>query len=165
MITNTFVEVILNNKAMQTISAETKLKKYSGMSPRQTYYLTVISVDPLSANLIKWSNTLKQFLGNLPTNCLSVFDHLVGFALKGLRQSINPVINCFSVEISKVCLYKAKTYIVDIQYVTNKIYLFEIILSTARKGARKENLLKIHGFQFSALSHKSLNVIEWRTNL
>ena len=23
-----------------------------------------------------WSNTLKQFVGNLPTNCLSVFDQL-----------------------------------------------------------------------------------------
>ena len=25
-----------------------------------------------------------QFVGNLPTNCLSVFDHFVGLALKGL---------------------------------------------------------------------------------
>ena len=38
--------------------------------------------NPLSANLTKWSNTLKQFVGNLPRNCLSVFDHFVGFALK-----------------------------------------------------------------------------------
>ena len=38
----------------------------------------------LSANPIKWSNTLKQFVGNLPTNCLSVFDHFMGLALKGL---------------------------------------------------------------------------------
>ena len=37
--------------------------------------------NPLSANPTKWSNTLKQFVGNLPTNCLIVFDHLVGFAL------------------------------------------------------------------------------------
>ena len=27
---------------------------------------------------------LKQFVGKLPTNCLSVFDHFVGLALKGL---------------------------------------------------------------------------------
>ena len=39
---------------------------------------------PLSAKLIKWPNTLKQFVGNLPTNCLSVFGHFVGVALKGL---------------------------------------------------------------------------------
>ena len=31
--------------------------------------------NPLSANFTKWSNTLKQFVGNLSTNCLSVFDH------------------------------------------------------------------------------------------
>ena len=41
--------------------------------------------DPSRANFIKWENTLKQFVDNLPTNCLSVFDHFVGLALKGLR--------------------------------------------------------------------------------
>ena len=41
-------------------------------------------INPLSANPTKWSNTLKQFVGILPTNCLSVFDHFVGLALKGL---------------------------------------------------------------------------------
>ena len=39
--------------------------------------------DALSANFTKWSNTLKRFVGNLPANCLSVFDHYVGPALKG----------------------------------------------------------------------------------
>ena len=39
----------------------------------------------LSASITKWSNTLKQFMGKLPTNCLSVFGHFVGLALKGLR--------------------------------------------------------------------------------
>ena len=34
-------------------------------------------INPLSANPTKWSNTLKQFVGNLTTNCLSVFDHFV----------------------------------------------------------------------------------------
>ena len=41
-------------------------------------------LNPLSANPTKWSNTLKQFVGNLPMNCLSVFDHFVRLALKGL---------------------------------------------------------------------------------
>ena len=41
-------------------------------------------LNPLSTNFTKWSNTLKQFVGNLPTNCLSVFNHFVGLALKGL---------------------------------------------------------------------------------
>ena len=39
---------------------------------------------PLSVNPTKWSNPLKQFVGNLPKNCLSVFDHFVKLALKGL---------------------------------------------------------------------------------
>ena len=42
-------------------------------------------VNPLSTNSIKWSNTLKKFVSNLPTNCFSVFDHSVGLALKKLK--------------------------------------------------------------------------------
>ena len=41
--------------------------------------------NPLSANFTKWSNTLKLFVGKLAANCLSVFDHFVGLALKQLR--------------------------------------------------------------------------------
>ena len=46
-----------------------------------------IIINPLSANPTKWSNTLKQFVGNLPTNCLSLFDHFVKLALKGLKKT------------------------------------------------------------------------------
>ena len=35
------------------------------------------NINPLSANPMKWPNTLKQFVGNLPMNCLSVFGHFV----------------------------------------------------------------------------------------
>ena len=31
-------------------------------------------------------DTLKLFVGNLPTNCSSVFDHFVGLALQGLKN-------------------------------------------------------------------------------
>ena len=41
-------------------------------------------LNSLSAKFTKWSNTLKQFVGKLPRNCLSVFDHFVNLALKGL---------------------------------------------------------------------------------
>ena len=41
-------------------------------------------LNSLSANPTKRSNALKQFVSNLPTNCLSVFDHFVRLALKGL---------------------------------------------------------------------------------
>ena len=47
----------------------------------------VENFNPSSANPTKWSNTVKQFVGDLPTNCLSVFDHVVGLALKGLTYS------------------------------------------------------------------------------
>ena len=47
-------------------------------------------INPLCADSKKWSNTLKQFVGKLPTNVLSVFDHYVGLELKGLKLiSIN----------------------------------------------------------------------------
>ena len=45
-------------------------------------------VNPLSANITKWSNILKQFVVKLPTNCLSVFDHFVGLALKELKHKM-----------------------------------------------------------------------------
>ena len=45
-------------------------------------------VNPLSAKLTKWANTLKQFVGNLPMNCVSVFGHFVRLALKGLSLDI-----------------------------------------------------------------------------
>ena len=49
------------------------------------------NINPLSANPTKWSDTLKQFIGNLPTNCLSVFDHFEKLALKGLNILIAKV--------------------------------------------------------------------------
>ena len=42
-------------------------------------------INPLSTNPTKWPITLKQFVGKLPTDCLSVFDHFVKLALKGLK--------------------------------------------------------------------------------
>ena len=46
------------------------------------------SINPLSAYPTKWPNTLKQFVSKLTTNCLNVFDHIVGLALKGLRKDV-----------------------------------------------------------------------------
>ena len=45
-----------------------------------------IVVNPLSANPTKWSDTLEQIVGKLPTNCLSVFRHSVGLTLEWLRK-------------------------------------------------------------------------------
>ena len=45
-------------------------------------------INPLNTKYTKWPNTLKQFVGKLPTSCfLSVFGHFVGLALKGLNQN------------------------------------------------------------------------------
>ena len=43
---------------------------------------------PLSTNFTKLSNAFKQFIGKLPTNCLSMFDHFVGLAPKELSFSL-----------------------------------------------------------------------------
>ena len=40
-----------------------------------------VIINPLSAKFIKWSDTLKQFVGKLSTNCFSVIDQFVGLAL------------------------------------------------------------------------------------
>ena len=50
--------------------------------------------NPLSAKLTKWPNTLKQFVGNLLTNCLSVFGHFVGLAFKEL------IVSCLVISLS-----------------------------------------------------------------
>ena len=47
----------------------------------QNLHPTTASLNPLSANPEKWSNTLR----NLPTICLNVFDHFMNLALKGLK--------------------------------------------------------------------------------
>ena len=66
------------------------LSKISRVTTRiQTFFVKTDgqnkSVNPLSTNPKKSSITLKQFVGNMPTNFLSVFDHFVGLALKELR--------------------------------------------------------------------------------
>ena len=41
------------------------------------YFQVSLILDPLSINTTKWSSTLKQFVVNLPTNYLSMFEHFV----------------------------------------------------------------------------------------
>ena len=45
-------------------------------------------INPLSPNFTKWLNKLKQFVGNLLMNRLSVFDHFVKLALKSSKTSL-----------------------------------------------------------------------------
>ena len=62
----------------------------------QPIYTIMVGVNSLSAKFIKWSNTLKQFVGKLPANCLSVFDHFVELALKGLILLLKLTEACYS---------------------------------------------------------------------
>ena len=93
-------------------------------------------VNPLRAKFIKWSNTLKQFVGKLTTNCLSVFDHFAGLALNGLIPdvlSVFLVYSCYcnifnSVEIY-VIIYDRRKYIyikykIDIVYIIYIVYYY-----------------------------------------
>ena len=60
------------------------------------------SVQPISisnslrANPTKWSNTLKQFVGKMPTNCLSLFEHFMALELKELKFVTNEINFSFS---------------------------------------------------------------------
>ena len=60
-------------------------------------------VNPLSANPEKWSNTLKQIVGKLPTICLSVFDHFMNLALKGLIITIDKVSSNYALICKRFC--------------------------------------------------------------
>ena len=64
--------------------------------------------NPLSTNPTEWSNTLKQFVESLLINCLSVFDHFVKLALKGLKISQceqDERVNSFSHEFGENLIY------------------------------------------------------------
>ena len=60
------------------------------------------SINPLNAKITKWSNTLKQFTSKLPTNFLSVFDHFVGLAFKGLRNSFITKMNTAKIHLTSL---------------------------------------------------------------
>ena len=53
-------------------------------SKRKNQKKITFFLNPLNANPTKWPNTFKQFVGKLPTSCLSVFGHFVNLAVKGL---------------------------------------------------------------------------------
>ena len=73
---------IIQNKA--DFFTNKKDKKHSMERPKHPFVKQEY-LNPLNANPEKWSNTLKQIVGNLSTICLSVFDHFMYLALKGLK--------------------------------------------------------------------------------
>ena len=81
-----FLEVkILWEDSFHRVSGDTRALRQN-FQTRNLVEITVIYVvylNPLSVNLTKWSNRLKQFCLQQPTNCLSVLTFLWGWHLKG----------------------------------------------------------------------------------
>ena len=75
-------ETIKMSSSLQSIKTKTCKRKPQCDCPHcKTYLHHVGFVNPLSANPTKWPNTLKQFVGKLPANCLSVFGRFVKLAV------------------------------------------------------------------------------------
>ena len=88
----------------------------------------------LSANFTKRSNTLKQFVGTLPTNCFSAFDHFVGLVFKDLTISLSVLDRLsfgqllkLSVRQKQICFYIN----LGIITVANNLYVIFFKLSTS----------------------------------
>ena len=64
--------------------------------PEQLNFIFCYGFNLLSTNFTKWLNTLKQFVGKLPTYSLSVFYHFAGMAFKGLMYALSriPLVHC-----------------------------------------------------------------------
>ena len=94
---------------------------------------------PLSANPTKWSNTLKQFVGNL-----SVFDHFVKLMLKGLTVSIRDLFE-----------YKKRKYLAS----SNEIAIFR----SSHENISETNMTShFRDGNNCYLYHKETSFFAWR---
>ena len=101
-----------------------------------------------SANFTKWSNTLKQFVGNLPTNCLSVFDHFVGLAPKGLRSSCRHCLLLLIAIPSKQSMLFAVIAVNPLslgvrKYISEVIKLLKLLIVVHEKNNISERLFSV----------------------
>ena len=96
------------------------------------------SLHPLSVNPTKWSNTLKQFVGKLPTNCLSVFDHYLGL-VKEYKVLVKEYKASFDVNANSRILFPMSfdPVINNITCKTMKVAVFYLFLS-------RENVTMFH---------------------
>ena len=61
-------------------------------------FVSAYIINPLSTNPTKWWNTLKQFVGKLPTNCFSVWPFCGGWNLRvNLNRLMKAVRYCWMV--------------------------------------------------------------------
>ena len=56
--------------------------------------------------MVRHAQTIRRLLR---TNCLSVFDHLVGLALKGLNSNVTSYIDCFTDAVA--IIFYLKTFL------------------------------------------------------
>ena len=88
-------------------------------------------IHPLSVNPTKWSDTLKLFVSNLPTNCLSVFGHFVGLALKRFKRikaSLKKFLDVLFLTI-KMCFPESYVYQTTIFKAQGRLWRTDLFLS------------------------------------
>ena len=69
-----------------------EIKKFLNCASETTFlevitFLVEVTSNPLTANPTKWSNTLKQFVDKLLTNCFSMFDLLFEVVAQRVKLS------------------------------------------------------------------------------
>ena len=127
---NQNIETSCKSKLKFTELKDLCFQKYRSFSRRYHFIILLREftnyvywlINPLIANLTKWSNTLKQFVGNFPTNCLSVFDNFMRLALEEL--------NC-DVSKSQYCVLSHL-----IKGITNYIYIYVLDLFNLQKACK-----------------------------
>ena len=103
--------------------------------------ILIDSFNPLSAKFIKWSNTLKQFVGKLPTNCLSVFDHFMGLALKGLIRVDDQPLKLI-LYLLQICYSHIYFYVYNFQFLL--LTLVRIKCEKVKSKKKKRRALVIY---------------------
>ena len=100
----------------------------------------VCSFNPLSANPIKWLNTLKQFVGKLPTNCLSVLGHFVNLALKGLISNKGREFDKARRDVCSICF--VYSYKIHNGVLTKKTALTKLLENTLNESSKIKKMMK-----------------------
>ena len=114
-------------------------------------------LNPLSAKFIKWSNTLKQIVGNLPTICLSVFDHFSGLAFKGLILINIKTAFSFDLQVSSQGFHPSSLHYKQNSKNTSTVVLYDLFrlhykLYICKKLELRSRVLKQSVCFFSLLS-------------
>ena len=81
------VETMLNLSSTRIFSCKYKVsgsRELSLNALTNALYSAFMFINYFSANPTKWSKNLKEFVDELLTSCLSVFDYFLGLPLKGL---------------------------------------------------------------------------------